>query len=297
MAALKPPYPLILNGLRGGRVVPFLGSGASLAARGTARTWTRESAEHLPSAGELAKHLAAMSQFPEDSGIDLAAVAQYYGVVAGRTALRQELNAIFDGDFAFGPLHEFLASIPHPMLIVTTNYDDLLERAFQAQNRPFDIVVHTTDEDLGDRLLLLRHGETKPTPVNPNKLDLDLTATSVIYKMHGAVDRRKLGSHQFVVSEDDYIDFLARMTKRKAIPAMFAEPFETRHFLFLGYSLRDWNLRVVLNRLRHNLRGITSWSVQFQPSPLEVRIWQDRGVEVYDMTLDDFVQQLTATQA
>ena len=38
------------------------------------------------------------------------------------------------------------------------------------------------------------------------------------------------------------------MTKNKAIPAIFAEPFQTRHFLFLGYGLNDWNLRVVLYR-------------------------------------------------
>jgi hypothetical protein len=78
---------------------------------------------------------------------------------------------------------------------------------------------------------------------------------------------------------------------------MFAEPFQTRHFLFLGYGLRDWNLRVVLNRIEKDLqrsRNITSWAIQSQPSPLERRFWQQRQVEVYPLTLNEFVQKIAS---
>jgi hypothetical protein len=98
-----------------------------------------------------------------------------------------------------------------------------------------------------------------------------------------------------VITEDDYIEFLSRMTRKRAIPAIFAEPFQTRHFLFLGYSLGDWNLRVVLNRMERDLRrrrDITSWAIQLNPSPLEQRLWQRRGVDVYDMMLEEFVTKL-----
>ncbi len=114
---------------------------------------------------------------------------------------------------------------------------------------------------------------------------------TVIYKMHGAVDRRQPARDNYVITEDDYIDFLARMTKNKAIPSIFADPFQTRHFLFLGYGLNDWNLRVVLNRIP---KGITSWAIQYQPRRLERRFWQERGVEVYDLLLDEFIRQLTS---
>ncbi len=113
--------------------------------------------------------------------------------------------------------------------------------------------------------------------------------------MHGAVDRREPGRDQYVITEDDYIEFLARMTKNKAIPAIFAEPFQTRPFLFLGYGLYDWNLRVVLNRIEKDLRrrkGIRSWAIQYKVKPLEQRFWQERGVEVYDMAIEEFVQEL-----
>ena len=85
------------------------------------------------------------------------------------------------------------------------------------------------------------------------------------------------------------------MTRNKAIPSIFAELFQTRPFLFLGYGLYDWNLRVVLNRIEKDLRwpkGIKSWAIQDKPRPLEQRFWQERGVDVYNMTIEAFVQEL-----
>lgn len=117
----------------------------------------------------------------------------------------------------------------------------------------------------GDQLLWWPYGATQPIKVTPNKLDLDLNERTVIYKMHGAVDRKQPERDSYVITEDDYIDFLARMTKNKAVPAIFAELFQRRHFLFLGYGLNDSNLRVVLNRIEKDLRrpkGITSWAIQ-----------------------------------
>lgn len=299
MSQLAPPYPFIHSKLKGGKVIPFLGSGASLGGREPGAKWQKGANAFLPTATELANYLAETTQFPSDEMPDLTKVAQYYSAAIGRDALNEELHGIFNCDYPITSLHNYLAEIPAPMLVVTTNYDDLIERALIAKGRPYDLVIHTTDVNSGDKLLWWASGEDEPREVNPNKLDIDLDRVTVIYKMHGAVDRRNQVRDQYVITEDDYIDFLARMTKNKAIPAIFAEPFQTRHFLFLGYGLRDWNLRVVLNRIERDLRRpgqIMSWAIQYKPSSLERLFWERRGVGVYDITLDDFVKELTARQ-
>jgi hypothetical protein len=294
MSQLAPPYPLIRDGLFQGRVIPFLGSGASLGGESDA-AWVKGLAHRLPTAAELARYLAQMTEFPNDEPPDLSKVAQYYHVVGGRDSLQEELHSIFNRDSPFTLLHTFLANVTTPLLIITTNYDDLIERAFDAKDHTYDLVIHTTDSTVGDQLLWWEHGTPEPRRVNANKLDIDLQAVTVIYKMHGAVDRRQPTRDQYVITEDDYIDFLARMTKNKAIPAIFAEPFQARAFLFLGYGLYDWNLRVVLNRIDkdlHRRKGIKSWAIQYKPKPLERRFWQERGVEVYDMTIEEFITEL-----
>lgn len=292
---LVPPYRLIYESLNGGLVIPFLGAGASVNRDAPLAGNANEKKFFVPTAMELANYLASKSEFPTEEAIDLAKVAQYYSLIGGRAPLYRELHSIFDHDFPITLLHTFLASINRPLLIITTNYDDLIERAFFKQGRKFDVVIHSTDSNIGDRVIWLQHGSEIPTEISPNKLDIDLSNNTVIYKMHGAVDRRAPAHDQYVITEDDYVDFLVRMTKNKAIPAIFAEPFQTSHFLFLGYSLRDWNFRVILNRIQNELRrpsDITSWGIQYKPSLMERKFWQKRGVEVYDLLLNEFVQEL-----
>jgi NAD-dependent SIR2 family protein deacetylase len=289
MPPLTLPAPLIRDSLERGAVIPFLGAGASLAAT---------PAEGLPSTGALAHALALKTSFPKDQPPDLATVAQWYEVVAGRRPLYRELREVF-ARRRFPPtaLHRYLAAVQAPLLIVTTNYDDLIEQAFEDAGKPYDLVVHTTDRAMGDRLLWWPHGAAEPKLVRASKLDIDLATTPVIYQMHGGIDRELPSRDQYVITEDDYIDFLTRMTTRTAFPAIFAEPFEDRHFLFLGYGLQDWNLRVVLNRVQRHLHhgfALTSWAIDAFPSPLEQRFWQDRGVEVFEMTIGQFLARIDA---
>jgi hypothetical protein len=327
MDQLKPPYQLIRDKLCDGKVIPFLGSGASLGKREPNFVWSKDCVTCPPTAIELARHLAQKTEFPHDKppdlppdiekkvldhfAPDLAKVAQYYHIVGGRDPLEDELHSIFDRNYHLTSLHAYLADIPTPLLIVTTNYDDPIERAFDAkaketkEERKFDVVIHTTDPDIGDCILWRKYGTEEPVAVMPNDLDINLQTTTVIYKIHGAVDRRNPEHDQYVITEDDYIDFLARMIKGAVIPTIFANPFQYRHFLFLGYGLRDWNMRVVWNRIEKGLnernpkrkekgKEIKSWAIQYKMSPLEQRFWQEHRVETYEMTIDDFVKELAA---
>ena len=84
-------------------MIPFLGAGASqrLPAPGTASP---------PTVGDLARHLADKTDFPErDPELGLATVAQHFHIVGGRDALNRELHDIFDRDFTGSSLHAYLA--------------------------------------------------------------------------------------------------------------------------------------------------------------------------------------------
>ena len=47
------------------------------------------------------------------------------------------------------------------------------------------------------------------------------------------------------------------MTSGTAVPKSFLRYFRGRSFLFLGYSLSDWNLRVVLRNLGREFEAQT----------------------------------------
>lgn len=64
----------VVRALKRGRLVFFLGAGASLSDRKDGWTWDHKQREGLPSARELSNHLA--QEFHVDPGEDLAKVAQ-----------------------------------------------------------------------------------------------------------------------------------------------------------------------------------------------------------------------------
>jgi hypothetical protein len=299
---LEPPYREILELFHDGQIVPVLGAGASLSERGSL-TWDDETSACLPTAGELGRYLAGRVNFPAgESTSDLAKVAQYFRVVVGRSVLRRRLHEIFTRDVQPVSVHGLLAEARRPLLIVTTNYDDLIERAFQERGRPYDLVVHPTDNDeWAAAVLHWPHGATQPTVTSPKKLVIDLAQTTVIYKMHGTIDRRDTERDAYVITEDDYADFLVRMANRTAIPAIFSQHFQRRHFLFLGYSLNDWNFRVILSKLERDLprndrEETFAWSIQNNPSALEQELWNRRRVTIYDMPIKEFVAGLRASR-
>lgn len=317
---LRPPYGVIARALRRGRVVPFLGAGVN---RSVPATQGESDSASLPTGAQLSRYLAQLANFPAEKEYeleDLARVASYYVETSGRRNLRELLHETFNRDYVPGKIHEYLADIERPLLIVTTNYDDLTERAFRNKGRPYDLVVHPTDRaDMAGAVLWWKHDEQEPTAETPNKLPMleRLRTTTVIYKMHGTVvrswfrgatqptedDDQPYRDDSYVITEEDYIDFLHRMTQQAAVPMQFMSYFSTRQFLFLGYGLRDWNLRVVLKNLNAVLKlqaannrteenDEPSWAIQYNPSLLERRLWERRRVDIYNQDINAFVDEL-----
>jgi hypothetical protein len=307
---LDPPYRAISRLLQSGRVVPFLGAGASLVSRPSGVTW-KEGDPFLPLGGELSNCLADEANYPTAEKwerADLAKVSSYYADVIGRRDLRGYLRKILGREYAFGKVHEFLASFERPLLIVVTNYDTLLEDAFVKAERPYDLVVYPSDlRDNANAVLWWPNGVSEPRVCDPVQLEIDLEQTTVIFKMHGTLHKKDDQYDTFVVTEEDYIDFISRMTMSAAIPAVFSQYMRDRSFLFLGYGLRDWNLRVLHKNLGRYLRQRSalarlgddeapkSWAIQLGPSELEKKLWAGRGVEIFDQDLDRFIANLRAT--
>jgi hypothetical protein len=307
--------------------------------------WCPTTCNFLPSGAELSRFLAGRAEFPssKDSEIEnLAKTASYLVETSRRKKLREYLHDLLDRDYPPCPIHQYLAGVSAtlkdgvPMVIVTTNYDDLLERAFadveaerrekNLPSRPFDIVVHPTDDPANAASVLVwRHGARAPEHTTPGDLYIDLKSRTVIYKMHGSVVRAwqrgdVSGSvderdDSYVITEEDYIDFLSKMTAATPVPHMLMRHFSKCYFLFLGYGLADWNLRVLLRNLKlyaspeeddpaaaavradkdsvEDVNSPSSWSIQHQPSELERTLWAARRVHIYDIDINDFAQRLS----
>jgi SIR2-like domain len=302
---LSEHYDLVAEELAlRGKVIPVLGAGVNLAGRPPGLNWS-PGGQYLPDGGELARHLAAHFRYPGLDAGDLMRVAQYALTSRGDGPLYDELHRVFQARYPPGPLHRFLAMLP-PLfraqrlpyqLIVTTNYDYALELAFADAEEEVDLVVYSAG---GDGRARFWHVPPTGEPIlidSPNDYDDVSTETrTVILKIHGTVDRRAEADREFetfVIAEDDYIDYLAHTEPLSLFPVRIAAVLKTSHLLFLGYGLRDWNLRVLLRRLwRDQRRHYNSWAVQLRPDPIELRFWGKRGLEILDADLADYVDEV-----
>lgn len=296
-------YNSVIKAFREGRVVPFFGAGVNLVGRPQGVQWQR--GQYLPSGSELSAFLANNYQYPDNDKLDLVRVSQYISVMAGSGPLYEELRKLFDVDYPSNSLHQFFARLPsffrnkgYPpryQLIVTTNYDDVMERAFREVNEPFDVVTFIAGGEHRGKFMHLPYGSDRNILIErPNEYrGLSLDERSVILKIHGAVDRLDPEGDSYVITEDDYIDYLTHTDVSSLVPVTLAAKLKKSHFLFLGYGLRDWNLRVILHRIWGEQKlTYKSWAIQLNPHEIERKFWNKRDVDIIGVSLDDYVAEL-----
>lgn len=315
---LDAHYRMLIKAITDGRVVPLLGAGVNLCGRPEGVAF--QQGQYLPSGSELAALLAEDFGYSPDGQevecphckekhrvqypLDLLRVTQHIAVMTGSGPLYDELRTLFNADYPPTSLHDFFANLPGSLraknlppryqLIVTTNYDDVLERAFLAAGEPFDLVSYMADgEQRGKFWHWSPDGEARLIEKPNEYRGLSLEERTVILKIHGAVDRLNADRDSYVITEDHYIDFLARTDISNLVPVMLAAKLRKSHFLFLGYSLRDWNLRVILHRIWGEQKlSYKSWAIQLNPQELDLRFWLKRDVDILNVRLENYIAAL-----
>jgi len=283
--------------------VPFLGAGVNLYDRRPGPDWD-PSAGRLPGGGELADYLARRFNLSDLATDDLLRVSQYAAAKRGTGTLYEELRELFTGDFKPTPVHTFLAELPARLraggapryqVIVTTNYDDALERAFDAVHEPYDVVWYIADGKSKGRFWHRPPGAEPVLIKQPRRYTgLALDERTVVLKIHGAVDRGNPDRDSYVITEDHYIEYLTKTDVGSLIPAELLAKLLRSRFLFLGYRLQDWNLRVILHRIwGEQALSYVSWAIQLNPEPIERELWGRRDVEVYDVPLKTYISEIS----
>jgi SIR2-like protein len=299
----------VVRALQDGRLVFFLGAGANLCDRREGWTWNRVQRESLPNGSELATYLAETFHL-EPTG-DLAKVAQHVELQEESGPLYDTLQSLFDADWPITSLHRLLAGIPailrakkYPhtqdslrrrLLFVTTNFDDLLERALGAAGESFHLVVYQAEgEHKGRFLHQAPAGDVTVVESANDYRGLFADEHPIVLKIHGGVNRTGISHGSFVITEDHYIEYLVRKESvANLLPAPIPSLLTDRNLLFLGYALRDWNLRVILYRLWEDSKlAWKSWAIQRSTDPMEMRFWKKRAVEILPFSLGDYVPLL-----
>ena len=268
----------ILRALLSGRVVPVLG---------------------LSGADELEDRLGDVFDVPVSVRGGLGRVTQYVAAMQGLGPLHDEMHSLCATGGEVGPVHRLLARLPALLrerglpcqLIVTTAYDHRVEQAFAEAGEELDVVTYLAAGPKRGRFLHLAPGAEPRTVDVPNAYaDLSLEHRTVLLRLRGIADPSPDRPWEsLVVTEDDHIDYPGPGELEGAIPVTLAARLRRSHLLFLGYDLADWNLRLVVSRLRGGRAApYVSWAVRAAPSALELAFWRRLDVQAVEVDENAF---------
>jgi DNA-binding SARP family transcriptional activator len=258
----------------------------------------------LASTVDLAPGLAARFGYPLGEVLETARVSQYAATLRGYGPLHDELRTVVESQGAPTGLHRFFASLPPLLrerglphqLLVTTDYDGALERAFADAGEEVDVVAYLASGPSRGKFCHIAVDGTAHLIDVPGDYatELSLERRTVIVRVRGRADFSSSGeSESFVVTEDDHLDYLRRGDVAGGLPVGLAATLRRSHFLFLGYAVRDWCLRLVLSRIcAETPLAYRSWAVVPEPRPTEAELWQTVGVDLMRAPLESYLDAL-----
>ncbi len=264
----------LVGEIKKGKCVLFMGAGVHAPPPNDSKILHPEG-QRVPLGGDLAERLVCScgfdEQFPDESPRNLQRVSLCFETTLGRKELVDELETHLIEGKEPSPALEMLAALPFK-IIVTTNYDQLLEAALQKHGKTPQLYVYdpSTDKPTADMT-------DDPTDTKP-----------LVFKMHGDLTRRE----SIVITDEDYIKFIQRMSDKETkhpVPQTVRYRMKMWPTLFVGYSLSDYNLRLLFLTLRWRVDPVEyakSFSVDSDPDPLILKVWQDKRGFVTFVTKD-----------
>lgn len=151
------------------------------------------------------------------SSDDYLKIAQMYFNTFGEEKYKEKVKESFKEDRTPNKIHDLIFAL-HPNHILTTNYDNLLEQEAVKVGRNFSVI-------------------------NADNVVSSAPSSSYIIKVHG-----DFSSSNFVLKEQDYLDYEQNY---KLIDKLVKTIFSTNLVIFIGYSLQNYNIKLILNWVKN----------------------------------------------
>lgn len=255
--------PYVRNQIAAGQAILFLGAGATIPSKGRSNT-------HGMSGNSLRNRLCDKFLGGEGKGRPLNYIADRCTTVAGMGQVHRYIKDLF---WDLQPTAGHLA-IPKFKWkgIVTTNYDLLIERAYeQTESAKQNIVRIIWDRDDFDAAIR-----------NP--------ASVPLLKLHGCLNRINDPELPLVISSHDYYKF---KTNRSQLVSTFREWGSSYPVVFCGYSLADENIKEILfdltDRFQHRPQYLI---VDPGLEDGDIEYWKSLRFDCLPLSFDDFMGEL-----
>lgn len=223
----------------------------------------------LPSWRELIEHLCRELELSPETmpgEIGYQTLAEYYRIRKGSVGpLRSWMDrtwSVSDEKVRASKVHELVVGLDFP-IVYTTNYDANLEAAYRLHGREFVKIANARDVASATE------------------------GVAQIVKFHGDFD----DDQSLVLAETDYFN---RLNFASPLDVKFRADALGRTILFIGYSMSDLNIRLLLHRLWETWRSSgyekarpASFVFMPSPNPVQEAVLGQWGITVVSGEGDD----------
>jgi SIR2-like protein len=266
-------------------------------------TFVLGSAIHSPTrlmASSFYKELARVFEC-EALDSNREAVAQYISDRYGRDDLHAEIRKLLTNTpFQTRQTHEMFADwtslesqsrrrLPPP-IVITTNYDDLLEWRLREAAVPHHLFSYQAEgPDRGRFYHLPPEGDLRVVE-RPEKIR-ELSEAMIVVKLNGGLDSTGRIRESYATTRLDYWDLAARLAE--VLPMAIQCRVRAQPLLFLGHGLVSPDIESLVRFAHRDHPGPRSWAVVLKKSE-DIEYWKQCGVEILDHDVNVYVAALRA---
>ena len=253
--------PALTEQIRQGNAMLFLGAGASHGA-------TSPQGQKILNTQDLAISLSNKFLGGEDADQPLSVVAELAISESDLTSVQQHIYELFC-DVQPTSYHCLIPTFRWSA-IVTTNYDLLIEQAYQNSNKSLQTLV--------------------PFYKDTDRVDSKLRSTnSVPYmKLHGCISRRDDHSIPLILTIDQYVTHRRNRKKLFERVSHYAAEYP---LVFIGHSLRDPDVRQILLELsEEDIDRPRFYIVVPNVTDRQQRFWESKKISAIEGTMQKFLE-------
>jgi hypothetical protein len=270
----------IIEGIREGSVVPYIGAGAL---KGSVN---RETGNEIPADSDSlilamnnGKPMAPrlMYEFPR--------AAMDVELKRGRSAVNRFLDTTYgQTDWTRAPFHDFLAALK-PSYVIDINRDTQLQESYS--DTPHILIrgiARVGGTDYRFRIHQYDGEKYSEQEVDQSEVDPSLP---ILFKPMGS----PLPDATYIASDADYVDYITELMGGFAIPGFLKEYRKGKQYLFLGMRMNRDTERMVLSDIMYGAGSPAGWALIPEPNDKERRFCKKMNIELIEAGIDDMLRE------
>lgn len=269
-------FTQLLEGVREGRIVPYLGAGALDGARNADGRPIPADSDSLILAMNQGQPMAPrlMFEFPR--------AAMHLELKRGRNFVTRFLTDLYRSeDWSRAPIHDWIASL-RPAYVIDINRDTQLQDSYR--DMPHILVTGVARIAGTDYRFRIHHYDgSEYREIDQEDVDGSLP---VLFKPMGS----PLPEPDFIASDADYVDYITELMGGFAIPSFLKQYRPGLQYLFIGLRLNRDTERMVMSDITQDAGRPRGWALIPEPTAKELRFCARQGIEVIRAGTDDLLR-------